>query len=178
LPPYGKRGLGSPFSVHAFGISEIGEYLSQVNENAAVIIQIETLEVYKIVEDIVKVDGADKLMSIGLLLTVDVLVVGLFDLSNALGHPIAHGTEYAVVKEAIQRVLHAPHRAGKKAGIFTVSGEDVRNRVDQGFDMVHIGADVNALISGIQSGVGATSGNHNVPMEGGYWIESSSTVSV
>jgi len=98
----------------------------------------------------------------------DVIFVGPFDLSNALGHPLAHGVEHAVVTEAIQRILEAAHSAGKKVGIFTVSGEDARSRVEQGFDMVHIGTDVQFLIGGVAAGVSAARGKQAGPAKGGY----------
>src|SRR5579859_7109464 len=57
FPPSGMRGLGSPFSINAFELSNIGDYLSQANDNTAVIIQIETLQAYENVEAIAKVEG-------------------------------------------------------------------------------------------------------------------------
>jgi len=43
--------------VNAFGIDNIGEYLSQANDNTAVIIQIETLEAFNNVEAIANIPG-------------------------------------------------------------------------------------------------------------------------
>jgi|SRR5579871_77913 len=102
------------------------------------------------------------------LLTLDVLFVGPFDLSNSLGHPLAHGVEHPVVSEAIQRILDVAHAAGKKAGIFTTSGEDARKRVEQGFDMVHIGTDVHLLIAGVAGGISDALGKQKENAKGGY----------
>jgi len=156
FPPSGKRGLGSPFSVNAFGLYSIGDYLSQANDNTAVIIQIETLASYENVEAFAKVPG------------VDVLFIGPFDLSNSLGHPLAHGVEHPVLTNAIQRILDVAHANGKKAGIFTTSGEDARKRVEQGFDMVHIGTDVHVLIAGMSSCVSEAQGTKAKAAKGGY----------
>ena len=101
-------------------------------------------------------------------LTIDVLFIGPFDLSNALGHPLAHEVEHPLLSEAIQNILDAAHRAGKRAGIFTTSHEDARNRVEQGFDMVHIGTDVHILIAGVAAGISAVQGNKPAPTNGGY----------
>ena len=79
-------------------------------------------------------------------------------MSNALGHPLAHGVEHPLLTEAIQHILDTAHNAGKKAGIFTTSHEDARKRVEQGFDMVHIGTDVHVVMTGITAGVGAVQG--------------------
>ena len=98
----------------------------------------------------------------------DVLFIGPFDLSNALGHPLAHGTEHPVLAEAIEKILDIAHKAGKKAGIFTTSGEDARKRVEQGFDMVHIGTDVHILMAGITAGVSTAQGKEAIQVKGGY----------
>jgi len=98
----------------------------------------------------------------------DVLFIGPFDLSNALGHPLAHGGEHPIVSEAIQRILEVSHKAGKKAGIFTTSHEDARKRIEQGFDMVHIGTDVHIVMSGFAAGVAAAEGKIPRPAKGGY----------
>jgi 2-keto-3-deoxy-L-rhamnonate aldolase RhmA len=43
--------------VNAFNLTELGDYLSQANDNTAVIIQIETLAAYKSVEAIANIKG-------------------------------------------------------------------------------------------------------------------------
>ena len=98
----------------------------------------------------------------------DVLFIGPFDLSNALGHPLALGVEHPTVSEAIQRILEVAHNAGKKAGIFTTSHEDAKKRIEQGFDMVHIGTDVHMITSGFVAGVAAAKGSISGPLKGGY----------
>ena len=155
--------------MHAFGLSDLGQYLNESNDNTAVIIQIETLAGYDNVEAIANVKG------VGLtpekkfvFLMVDVIFIGPFDLSNALGHPLAHGVEHPVVAEAIQKILDTAHKAGKKAGIYTTSYEDARKRVEQGFDMVHIGTDVALLAGGVGAAVAAAQGKAGGPAKGGY----------
>ena len=102
-------------------------------------------------------------------MTIDVLFIGPFDLSNALGHPLASEVEHPILSEAIQTILDAAHKAGKKAGIFTTSHEDTRKRVEQGFDMVHIGTDVHILLAGLAAGISAAHGNEREPpTKGGY----------
>lgn len=99
---------------------------------------------------------------------LDVLFIGPFDLSNALGHPLAHGVEHPLLSEAIQRILDTAHKAGKKAGIFTTSNEDARKRVEQGFDMVQIATDVQTLTEGVTAGVCAAQGITPTVTKGGY----------
>jgi len=70
--------------------------------------------------------------------------------------------------DAIQKILDVAHANGKKAGIFTTSGEDARKRVEQGFDMVHIGTDVQTLIAGITASVKEARGETVEKAKGGY----------
>jgi 4-hydroxy-2-oxoheptanedioate aldolase len=161
--------------VNAFDLNNIGDYLSQANDNTAVIIQIETLAAYKNVEAIANVPGVGTPPPPPLppvqtnVRMVDVLFIGPFDLSNSLGHPLAHGVEHPVLTEAIQHILDVAHKCGKKAGIFTVSGEDARKRVEQGFDMVHVGTDVHLLLAGVTQGVSEAQGKTNsAAQKGGY----------
>jgi 4-hydroxy-2-oxoheptanedioate aldolase len=101
-------------------------------------------------------------------LILDVLFIGPFDLSNALGHPLAHGVEHPVLSEAIQRILDTAHKAGKKAGIFTTSNEDARKRVEQGFDMVHIATDVQIVTEGVTAGICVAQGITPTAVTGAY----------
>lgn len=102
------------------------------------------------------------------MIVLDVLFIGPFDLSNSLGHPLAHGIEHPVLTAAIQKVLDVAHANGKKAGIFTTSGKDARKRVEQGFDMVHVGTDVQLLIAGISACVSEARGKKPGAANGGY----------
>lgn len=56
FPPGGRRGFGSPFTQSVWGISA-AEYLKSANEHVMIMIQIETQEGVKNVEDIASVDG-------------------------------------------------------------------------------------------------------------------------
>jgi 4-hydroxy-2-oxoheptanedioate aldolase len=137
----------------------LSEYLSQANSNVAIIIQIETLSAFENIEDIAKVTGIGIHPLANLI--VDLLFVGPFDLSNALGHPLVHGEEHGVVSSAIKRILDVGHANGKKVGIFTTSYADARRRVEQGFDMVHIGTDVNLLVGAVAGGVAESLGQES-----------------
>jgi 4-hydroxy-2-oxoheptanedioate aldolase len=76
------------------------------------------------VEAIAKVDG------------VDVLLIGPYDLGNNLGHPITTGEPDEELKAAIEKIRKAAIAAGKKAGIYCISGDQARRYADQGFHMV------------------------------------------
>jgi 4-hydroxy-2-oxoheptanedioate aldolase len=97
--PRGERGLAAARSA-AFGLrSSYEEYVARSNEETVVVAQIETPEAVDAVPDILGVDG------------IDVVFLGLTDLSQALGVP--GQTEHPDVEHAAQRVadLVAPSNA-------------------------------------------------------------------
>ena len=76
------------------------------------------------VEAIAKVDG------------IDVLFVGPYDLGNNLHHPITTGEPDEELKAAIEKIRQAAVSAGKKTGIYCISGDQARRYADLGFQMV------------------------------------------
>lgn len=135
FPPKGVRGFGSPFPMERFGGVGMTEYLAQANDSIVTIVQIETKEALENVNGIAGVDG------------VDVLFVGPFDLGNSIGENILEkGRVTSRLKLAILRVLQAARDAGKKAAIFSMSGEQAREYADMGFDMISVHGDYNAIL--------------------------------
>ncbi|KAJ3761001.1 Pyruvate/Phosphoenolpyruvate kinase-like domain-containing protein [Lentinula raphanica] len=128
----GIRGVGSPFAPAAFG-QAMDEYIATANRNTFIAVQIETVEGLENCEDIAKVDG------------IDMLFVGPNDLCSSMGYPALEHSKIPEVQEAIERVLRASKAAGKYAGMFCTSAEQVQARFEQGFDFMNLGADVVAL---------------------------------
>ncbi|KAI1397550.1 Pyruvate/Phosphoenolpyruvate kinase-like domain-containing protein [Hypoxylon fuscum] len=115
FPPQGQRGLGSPFAMERFRpVPSMTQYLQQANGSLLTMVQIETREALEAVEQIAAVPG------------IDVLFVGPFDLGNNIGHPILDGAMAPELDRAIDRILQATTRAGKKCGFFATSGEQAR----------------------------------------------------
>ncbi|GAA5874317.1 hypothetical protein JCM8547_007561 [Rhodosporidiobolus lusitaniae] len=139
--PVGTRGCGSPFTHQIFGVVE-NEYEVTCNYHLLNILQIESQEGLDNVEEIAKVPGAD------------VIFVGPFDLAKSMD--VEFGSEKH--EAAIARILKATKDAGKIASIFCMSGEKGRARLDQGFDMVSISMDTDALIFEFQRQLEAVRG--------------------
>lgn len=57
FPPIGIRGQGSAFSCFEHGLATPSEYVAKANENILTMIQIESVEGLKNVDDICQVDG-------------------------------------------------------------------------------------------------------------------------
>ncbi|KAJ3841242.1 Pyruvate/Phosphoenolpyruvate kinase-like domain-containing protein [Lentinula raphanica] len=128
----GIRGVGSPFAPAAFS-QAMDEYIATANRNTFIAVQIETVEGLENCEDIAKVDG------------IDMLFVGPNDLCSFMGYPALEHSKIPEVQAAIERVLRASKAAGKYAGMFCTSAEQVQARFEQGFDFMNLGADVVAL---------------------------------
>ncbi|KAI8278844.1 4-hydroxy-2-oxo-heptane-1,7-dioate aldolase [Colletotrichum sp. SAR11_57] len=134
FPPWGRRGFGSPLAMERFNPAPtMTEYLQQANDSLLTMVQIETQEALNSVEDIAAVEG------------IDVLFIGPFDLGNNIGHPVINGVIKKELSDAIDRILEATHKAGKKAGIFCTSGEQSKFFGDKGFDMISVATDYTAL---------------------------------
>ncbi|KAI5925433.1 Pyruvate/Phosphoenolpyruvate kinase-like domain-containing protein [Camillea tinctor] len=115
FPPQGQRGLGSPFAMERFTpIPTMTEYLQHANDSLLTMVQIETKEALDAVEEIAAVPG------------VDVIFIGPFDLGNNIGYPILNGVMQPELVQAIDRILAAANKTGKKCGWFASNPEQAK----------------------------------------------------
>jgi 2-dehydro-3-deoxyglucarate aldolase/4-hydroxy-2-oxoheptanedioate aldolase len=137
--PDGSRGFGLLYPDQLE--RGVGAAMRAADDGTLVILQIETEAGLEHVEEIAATAG------------VDVLWVGQFDLSIALGVP---GTfDDARVTKAEDRVLAACVAAEIAAGVLVGSVGVARSMLDRGFRMIALGSDIDlygeALRSGLQS---------------------------
>ena len=127
-PPAGSRSFG-PVRV---GLRDGPGYFATANARVAVIPMIETAQALEEVEEIARTPG------------VDALFVGPFDLSIALGLPPGDNDGNPAFDAAIARII----AAAKAAGVATAVLSNARVaplRLRQGFQMVSVVTDINAL---------------------------------
>ncbi|RYP67716.1 hypothetical protein DL770_008554 [Monosporascus sp. CRB-9-2] len=157
FPPWGQRGFGSPFAMERFSpIPSMTEYLEYANESLLTMVQIETQEALDAVDDIAQVPG------------VDVLLIGPFDLGNNIGHPILDGVVKPELQQAMDRILAATKKAGKKAGCFATSPEQAREYAEKGFDMISVALDVTHLQASLARSLSVAKGSSTPKTGGGY----------
>ncbi|CAJ2512738.1 Uu.00g008570.m01.CDS01 [Anthostomella pinea] len=157
FPPQGQRGLGSPFAMERFNpIPTMTEYLQQANESLLTMVQIETQEALDAVDKIAAVPG------------IDVLFVGPFDLGNNIGHPILDGVMKPELEQAVDRVLAATTKAGKKCGFFASSPQQVKKYADKGFHMISAALDSTVLQATLAQSLSAARGQA-APQSGGRY---------
>ncbi|KAF8137177.1 Pyruvate/Phosphoenolpyruvate kinase-like domain-containing protein [Boletus edulis] len=136
FPPGGRRGFGSPFTQSTWGTSA-AEYIKSANEHITIMIQIETREGVENVGEIAAIDG------------IDVLFIGPYDLSLALGYPPPSPDPHPNVEKVIQQILKAAHDKGKKCAIYCTSGVQSFKRAQEGFDMINVASDSGAISESI-----------------------------
>jgi len=131
-PPEGVRGCGPRRTIILDP-----DYLKTVNDELLIIVQIETQEAVKNAEEIMSVDG------------IDAFFVGPFDLSSSMG--LMGQIDHPKVREAIERVFEAGKNAGIASGIWQGAGMSIRERLEEGWQMVALGMDINFLMDGARS---------------------------
>lgn len=135
--PDGSRGFGLLYPDQLEG--GVSAAMRAAEDATVVILQVETEAGLDHVEDIAGTPG------------VDVLWVGQFDLSIALGAPGAF--DDARVTQAEDRVLAACATEGITAGVLVGSVEVARSMIDRGFRMIALGSDIDLYGAAVRSGI-------------------------
>ena len=135
FPPVGNRGF-CPTRDGGYGYDEVSMqgtdvYFAHANQETLLIPQCETVGCLEHIEEITAMDG------------VDGIFVGPFDLSIALGRPMAFDCDE--MRAALDRILNACHKNNKMAFIFCGDAQAAKARAAQGFDSVTAGLDIMAL---------------------------------
>ncbi|GAD52509.1 2,4-dihydroxyhept-2-ene-1,7-dioic acid aldolase [Halarchaeum acidiphilum MH1-52-1] len=131
-PPEGERGVASGRAAE-YGQSFV-EYVREADENLTVIGQIESRDGVANADEIAHVDG------------IDALFVGPADLSMDYG--VFGEPESEEFVEALRHVVAAGRAAETPVGTLTVDPDDMRHRLDQGFDYLIVGKDTSHLATG------------------------------
>ena len=126
-PPHGVRGVATIVRAAGYG-THFNDYKTESKSTLLNIIQIETAEAVKNVDEIAAVEG------------VGVLFVGPMDLSTSLG--IFRQYDHPLFVEALQKTLAAAQRHNRAAGILLPSVETTRHYRDMGFRFLTAGTDV------------------------------------
>ncbi|MFZ5672485.1 MAG: 4-hydroxy-2-oxoheptanedioate aldolase [Pseudomonadota bacterium] len=129
-PPRGMRGVGAGFA-RASRFNAIPDYLVTADEQACLLVQLETLAGLGQLEAIAAVDG------------VDGVFIGPADLAADMGHlgRPGHGEVQARVEDALRRIV----ATGKAAGILTSDQQLARRYIELGARFVAVGSDIGLI---------------------------------
>lgn len=150
-PPDGIRGNGSGV-VRVTDYGRQVDYLDQANDQACLLVQVETVQAIDNLEEICAVKG------------VDGVFIGPGDLATSMGHignPM-HPEVQAAIEDAIVRIKSS----GKVAGILMANEERVRRYIELGALFVAVGSDVSMLANGTVSLAAKYLGGNEVDQKG------------
>lgn len=126
-PPMGRRGAAFGIAHDDYNMGKISETMSAANRNGLMIAQIETVTGLANVEEIAAVPG------------IDVLWMGLFDLTSSMGIP--GEMENRRVLDAIDRTMSACKKFGKVPAVMVTSVAEGHAQLTRGFRMIGYSGD-------------------------------------
>ena len=140
FPPEGVRGA-SLARCTDFG-RNFRDYFSKHNENVLVVVMLEHIDAVSNVDDILSVPG------------IDATFIGPYDLSTSMG--LAGELDHPDVLAAQQKILNACKKHNVPAGFHVVplEPEQVRSKIDQGFQFVACGLDTEFILQGCRQILG------------------------
>jgi 2-keto-3-deoxy-L-rhamnonate aldolase RhmA len=145
--PAGSRGIALFHRGARFGTDP--DAIEHARARTLGIAQVESPEAVEAVEEIAAVDG------------IDVLFVGPSDLSYSMG--MFRQFEDPAFRSAIERIVAAASDAGKTAGIFLGSVDQVPAAVADGFRMIAVGSDGGYMMQAAREAVGAARAAAKLP---------------
>lgn len=134
-PPAGNRGVANVTRANRFGARS--DYAKRINEEACLIVQIETLDALANIPEIAAVEG------------VDCLFIGPSDLSASMG--LVGQPTHPDVRAKIAEGLALAKKAGKPIGVLGPTPEDCVAFARQGFDFVILATDLGILVRQVKA---------------------------
>jgi 4-hydroxy-2-oxoheptanedioate aldolase len=135
-PPEGSRGVAKMVRATGFGKNFI-EYSTTANENILGVVQIETGEALRHLDEIAAIDG------------VDVLFIGPADLTMSLG--IFGQFDHPLFVDALKATVSAAQKAGKATGILLFNPDQYNTYYEMGIRMIACGADATFVADGARN---------------------------
>ena len=132
--PEGSRGFAASQRSAAYGFMNPREYAELSNANTLTTVYCETLEAMENVEAIAAVEG------------VDVVFIGPFDLSQALG--VIGETNHPKVLAAIDDIIKKVRAAGKAVGTIASDAEQAIALMNKGVQFICLSSDL-SMIAGL-----------------------------
>lgn len=134
-PPAGVRGVSVSQRSNRYG--SVPDYFNAINDNIAVMLQIESRAGVAAAAQIAVLDG------------VDGLFIGPSDLAAGYGH--LGNANHPDVQAAMASVFAAAKAAGKPVGILAPVEADARRYLEMGASFVAVGSDLGVLRMGTQA---------------------------
>jgi 4-hydroxy-2-oxoheptanedioate aldolase len=141
-PPLGNRSLGG--SLHALNYATTAaEYYRRANDEVVVVLQCEHIKAVERADEIFSVDG------------IDAIFVGPNDLKASMTSATGSEPSQEEFERALDRILAACRRHRVAAGIHCFTAQDVKRRIDQGWQFLALGSDLSLLLQGAKGELSA-----------------------
>jgi 2-keto-3-deoxy-L-rhamnonate aldolase RhmA len=136
--PVGKRGVCNPRAVTygARGLEDMLNFYQTENDNVMCILQMETIESYRNLPEILEVEG------------IDSIFVGRFDLTHSMG--ITGQFDDPEVVKIVENTLRMGKEKGLYMGIITMDAADTNKFFQMGYDWVSMAGDMMLLAMAAQ----------------------------
>jgi len=134
-PPEGIRGCGPRRTILLDP-----DYLKTANDEILIIVQIETEEAVSKAKEILSVEG------------IDGFFIGPFDLSASMG--LMGQINHTRVQNAINSVFQVGKELEVVSGIWRGAGKTIKDRLNEGWQMVALGMDIDFLLEGAKGFLG------------------------
>ena len=132
-PPEGMRGVAGCTRATRFGAT-FDDYFSRANRELLTIVQIETPEAVRNITQIAAVEG------------VDVVFVGLLDLTSSIGKP--WDLQAPEVRDFLDKIEEAARNAGRILGTLVCEPELAEQFIERDYRFVGVGTDGGLLAEG------------------------------
>lgn len=140
-PPVGRRGTALGRAHNLYRTEDAAAYLTRANEQSVLVIQAESPAA---------VNQLGSLLDLG---GIDVVFVGPFDLSVALGIPGRVGDP--ALQNAVRQVVAACASRGVAAGIYVTDLDQARFWIDEGMRFIVYSGDVHMIVDSAAKAVQA-----------------------
>lgn len=149
-PPQGTRSVGGAAHALNFGTTA-PDYYAHANDELLVVLQCEHIRA---------VEDADAIFSVP---GIDAIFVGPNDLAASMRTKDGKPPSAEATARAMKHILQTCQKHGVAAGLHVTSGEEARQRMDEGWQLVAVGSELKMMLSAAKdllqrTGAGAAPG--------------------
>lgn len=135
-PPLGRRGIDGVGVDALYGLEGGEDYLKAANEQTFIVIQIEDAEALDKIEEIAAVKG------------IDIIFIGIADLSSSLGIPGKFG--HPEMEKVIGKIATTVKKYNKHWGLPCGTPEIAKKYIEMGALFIHTGSDRGIIYNGLK----------------------------
>jgi 4-hydroxy-2-oxoheptanedioate aldolase len=134
-PPTGTRSVGG--SVHALNFGTTSQdYFAHANEEVLIVLQCEHIQA---------VEDADAVFSVP---GIDAIFVGPHDLAASMRDASGKPPSAEATAQVMERILAACRRHKVPAGVHCYNAEEVRRRINEGWQFLAVGSELRMMLNG------------------------------